>query len=1356
MFANLSLTLSRVFFVLFALSGIMSGFTAQADQIDDNYDVARYETIYQDSVGRLNQARALLDRLNARVQQTAARLDREVRELDQLAKQIEANNAVINNSNARVQQLEQSIRTARAEIAQLQREIPETQRALDEEQRRNQQLANQVAPADQEAKRLEGAAKEKSDDARVLAQSAATKRQALETARSEYASASVKLAKLEQEKAETQKQLDSLQARANQLANQLESAKKNIEALERSTAQEKAKYDDAEAKALEAEKLADEADRANAPDARGKRARARAMRSQAERAKRDYDIAAQNLEAARQQVTKLSAELDRVNARKAELQNKAGEQDQLIASARAEVAPYKQKVDAAEREHNEAQSLAKIAAGDARNAQAAADQARAKANELQSRFQASEKRLADLRQDVTSRQNRLTALTRAVANWDREQDTERQNAVAADQRNRQLGPRVAQQRRETQNAENEFRQASTDRDQSAAIVANEERQVQLSLARLEQVRENLRRGIADASDAGGSDGGSDGSVEGERVAQLNADTQGREIGERDGRLQGTREGINRARERGRAEGTELGRTEGNEAGDKAGREAGEREGRDQGNTAGLEEGYNLGKDEGYQESYPKGEAAGHQMGGFQKGRTEGYAQGRARAEAQGKADGETEGKREANDKYLNAQLHNVIIPNRVTETAQSASFDRPNFENYRPRRNFPQHPAMQRAYLEGYRTSFYNSAAARYDAVFPGLYEQIRSSVFEATRQDFANRDYPAERQRAFDEARDRAYQETYKLAEKKAYDDVFQPTYDEARQAALPVRHDEGRAVGLKQGFDEGKANAYNADLAQGRSEGDSAGFDENYSRVKQASKDRAFAEVEAYYRSNAVLRFEGTILADANTDGIFAPGESFSLMVTMSNFGVVAQNRKLSVSLSEATPGLVVEQGNVDLVGIPGQTRAAISDVAALRVSPNAAIDSTQSVVATVSYDGKVLDQSRLTIKVAFPYSVARVDKPSYPTPGQDNPVKVTIANVSSERSASNVTVRLESLDGLAQITAGTADLGKISAGTSVTKELAFSFAEENANKTLSFEVQVYEGNWLLGKTRFTTDTAKRWAYNPAAAGLVLIDSSDLAKRSEAAARALGLGYDLWDVRVEGQLTEDAAFKYIDKALVIPSVNGSYDAATATAVMHFLARSGQALVGMGQGAHRTAVGDVIESYAKELTSRSMYGNLAVSAANNFRANEPKALIVEMRDARGLEVRALSELVNGFNAVRRTMTDKIAVYLAASAAGDQAAIDVARDALVFELSKEMRDNKAVKGNNYKKNKAALKLTAYINTALSKQGADRKALLQLYPSLEQARHKVEEDHWYTREPIRGVLEPLKKAYEKEVLGRKGS
>jgi hypothetical protein len=299
------------------------------------------------------------------------------------------------------------------------------------------------------------------------------------------------------------------------------------------------------------------------------------------------------------------------------------------------------------------------------------------------------------------------------------------------------------------------------------------------------------------------------------------------------------------------------------------------------------------------------------------------------------------------------------------------------------------------------------------------------------------------------------------------------------------------------------------------------------------------------------------------------------------------------------------------------------------------------------------------------------------------------------------------------------------------------------------------VLEGNWLLGKRTFKVDSAKRWQYTADSAGLLVLTSGDLGKRADDASKLAGLGYDAYDVRVEGELTAEVALRYIDKGIVLPSVNSSLGDGSAAAIKAFLDAGGRVLAGEAEGAQRTAVGSVLAAFENNVASLSVE-DLTVYSGNQFKAGDTKAIVVEANDIRaGSTAKAAADLLE-FDLVRKSFTEKVSAYVAAVNGGVQSRIATASDAVIYELTREMADNKAIDGNNFNNNKAALKLTAYVNTALSKQGGERRGLLLLEPRIEDARTHYEKDGWFRSTPIHNVLKPLEKAYNQEVLGRKGN
>jgi hypothetical protein len=207
---------------------------------------------------------------------------------------------------------------------------------------------------------------------------------------------------------------------------------------------------------------------------------------------------------------------------------------------------------------------------------------------------------------------------------------------------------------------------------------------------------------------------------------------------------------------------------------------------------------------------------------------------------------------------------------------------------------------------------------------------------------------------------------------------------------------------------------------------------------------------------------------------------------------------------------------------------------------------------------------------------------------------------------------------------------------------------------------------------------------------------------------------------------------------------------------VKDFLDRGGLVYAGTTDSARRTGVGQVLGSAEQTVSSRQQLGDdLTAYQANFFTRSEPKFVIVEGKDARSETPAQIAQDLTMFELVRKGFTDKVSKFLAAVNSGSQDALETSRSVVLYDLVKEMRDNAAIKGDQFKKHRAELRLTALINTAMSKANPERKALLMLAPALEEARKQVEQDGWFKSTPIKDTLKPLQKAYDSEVLGRKG-
>ncbi|MBI3555628.1 MAG: hypothetical protein HY074_05140, partial [Deltaproteobacteria bacterium] len=1233
MLLSLSRTSLPFMAIVFAVS-TLTGLAARADgpisNNPDDYDVAKYQRLTDNAAARLRNARELLESLNRRFNEIGNHLANEQAELDALGRDAGANRQTIENSEIRIRQLRQSIETSQRELAQLQNEIPAVEVALLDEQRRHATLADHVAQAEQNATSLEAMARDRAARSQSLSQNADQKRQALAQAQAQLSEVTGKLQAAEAQRIALQKKIDDLRVSVPQVNRNLEAAKAAAATLETETAAKLAASQQAQASMALAEKEAADAERLHAPDALLKRRKANAARQAAVAAKSAYDASDRALTAARAQIASLDSALTAARTSLASAEQQFAAVDNQVVALRQQVAAFQPAVIAAQRESQQAQALAAAAATEAAQAQTQAMQARQTATDIRAGLASSEKKMGELQERVNQLHQRKSNLETAFAGWNTEIAAERQKIEQGRQRDRQLAEAMERKSRRVREIQAEYDGAGMDRDRAVAVARDTDHEFDFYRHRLAAVNANLAQGVAIAANDGMQDGGIDGASEGVRQGALRGQREGIEIGEREGRAQGLREGVERARLSGANDGQTVGTAEGTEKGTAEGRQQGQLLGTSQGREKGLTEGFEAGKSEGYAAGFPKGEEAGHAMGGLKQGADEGYAQGKARAQAEGSAKGAAQGTLKGHETFNNANLSDATLPNHAAaqpandqpgiaaspSDVKSANFDRPDWGNYNPHRGYP-HAEMQRSYNDSYQRAFYATAADSYDRTYPSAYDRSHRESFDRVRADYANREYPEQKKAAFDAAYSAARNAAFGPARDAAYRDTFAASFEAARQAALPERKEEGRAAGTTEGFEKGKSSAYDADLAQGRQDGDKAGWNENYQPSFDAAFAAAYAKVVAYFSQNAVLKFDGAVAADANADGVYAPGESVSLTVAIKNFGKVSQARggDVTVVLSAPTAGLVLDSPTDTIVQLPGQTRTVVTGVTSFRIAPTAEAGKTESLTMTLLQAGNAIGQATISITVGYPYAVSSIEHSDYPSSGMDNAISVKVRNGSSKSSANAVTARLVSLDGLATISGAAANLGALAAGETKTAPLSFTFTDANANKVLNFEVQIFEGDWLLGKRRFSVDSAKRWQYNADTTGLFVLSAGDSGKRADDASKLAGLGFDAFDVRVEGQLTSETALKYLDKAIVIPSVNSALGDGTAAALKDFLEHGGRLYAGQSDGADRTAVGSVIASFAGNLTALQIE-DLAVYQGNGFKADDSKSLLVVGQDA--------------------------------------------------------------------------------------------------------------------------------------------
>jgi len=1343
-FSMRTLRKEKLLITLTTLAFGLNGFAQNASlpsTSPDEYDVPKYQAIYQDAAQKLQNAQGLLQNLDQRLARANAVAQQEREKLADIDQKIRRNERGIRESQERMDRLHEEGRQAQQEMNQIERNLPELEKDIRAEEAKRDSLTKQHRSAQQNAERLEAVAKQKEAVIQPLRQAVETKRQAVAKLQGEVNELKTKAQALQTERDGLNATIAAKQGRVNALPGEIQQA---IAEVARTKAVHTAAVAEFDRLNTVAANLEQEASRQ--PRNRELRQRAIQARNAAKVAQKNAEVArARTVDAANKEKS-LKEEQAGIAAAVTEAQTKLTSVKQRLQEANQQLNPAKVNLEATEKELAVAKAELDRASPEANQARQEANQAREVAKTVKGVLEETEQKLSRKTERGKELRHRFSQLQKSIQDNRQASQNERNRIAEFSNDNQQLTRRFNRQVEVVQQADYEVQLSVRDRDHAAIVVQGAEEDAAAAASRLAQVESNLRAGIAIATEDGRADGSGDGVREGTRQGSSAGARDGQETGKREGREKGTAEGIAQARASGKEEGSRIGEAEGTRKGLEDGKAKGLAEGRERGRAEGLAAGYEAGFAEGDSTGYKDGIASGKASGAYEKGRVEGFAQGADRATREGTDKGQRDGYAKAEEEFMNAELSDQVLSNRSSSNRGapvSRLFGSTGWENRNPRRTYP-HPVLDDTYNRIYDESFTTSAGQAYERTYAENYSAAYDKAYGPAFEDYLNRDYSKEFTAAKKEAQKAAFDAAYDTNSKAAYAEAFGPAFDNAYSAALPERKAEGKRDGHKIGFERGKSEAVASELARGKADGNRQGFEQTYPKAYSAAEEKGHAQGVDFFTRNAVLAFDGGVPVDANDDGVFAPGEAVFLTVAVKNFGKASQRKPVEVNLSAISGELTVENAKDVLVPLPGQTRSVVTLVGGLRISPKAQPGSRMSAQMSVVHDGKVMGKTTLTFTVGFPYGIASLEAPGYAMPEQQNEIRVQVRNGSSKASASDVSVRLIAVDGAARIgSPESVILGKLESGESKAASFVFTFSEADAFKAMRFELQILEGAWVLGRREFAVNSAKRWTFRPEANGLLVIGSGDVAKRSESAAALAGLSYDLWDIRVEGQLTSEVLLKYAGKSVIVPAFHAAQDEFTARALVEFMDAGGNLFSGPVDT--RTAAGALVSRYAQNVETTSLDG-LRVSQANQFKAGAPKYMIA-ISDSDLNSAQTLAERLVTFEVMGRDMPGKVTTALAFENAGNASLAQVARHAILRDLLKEMFDDKAVDGDAFKNRKEQLQLTAFVNTILAKPAKERASLVQLYPELEKARKKLGSIFNRRRAHVKKVLKPLKKAFQ---------
>ncbi len=967
---------------------------------------------------------------------------------------------------------------------------------------------------------------------------------------------------------------------------------------------------------------------------------------------------------------------------------------------------------------------------------------------LESDQNQAKKSLDEVRGAVTSKSKEIQSLALKI-NQMRQQIEASQTQIA------QLQAPLQQQRAAIEQSKNALERNKQSRDQLSGNLEALSKTVLQARQRFEQVERNVQTASQVARHEGAQDGSQDGSIEGARVGAERGRIEGDARGTSDGQIAGTNAGISREQARGTQEGSALGFTEGTREGSLQGRVRAQEDGPKNGKVQGGTDGYKAAYQLAYAAAYPRGKTAGTQVGAYQAGHKEGYALGLERATREGQAVGSSEGTKKADDEFYSIELKQVNLPNDGAP-GLSRNFSSPDWErsqNFNPRRRYP-HPRIDLAYFDAYRRSFVDGASSTFDRVYADVFNDIARRAYNSAYTDFARREYPLERKAAFDLARAQAFQQAYDRNYIETYRAVYQPLYDAAYLAEYPLGQAKGQPDGDREGFNVGKSDSIIAETARGKSDGNAQGYADHYERIRAEARAASYARRVEYFSSNAVIQYAGAVLADSNSDDVVAPGENVSVTFAMKNFGKVSQSTEITAEIVSKSNGIDVTQGQTVLASLPGQSHTMVTGALKARVSSSANIGNRESLSVRLTQNSQVIGLTDLVFTTAYPYSVPQIRVASVAAPNVVIPVTVDVRNLSSKLSSKNVTVELISRDGLAQVRQSTAEIGRLRAGEARTANLSFSFDEDQAFKTLTFDLRVREENWVLGASSFTINSTKRWAHNASSLGLLVVTDNASARLSDELARLLGSSIDLWDTTIEGDLNPQALSNYRNRLLILSDLDSGLSSLSGQAIENHLRSGGKAYAVIDSRTRGTDASNRISRLASSLSKTEMQGMSVYQRLfrKGMLSVTNTKIAIDNQTVESGRTLALRLMIADL--ITKTLDEKMAAFAAAIASGNADRTALAREALLHDIRKEMEDNKDLDKDYFKNERQRTLLLSLVNSSLAKAGEVRKQFLRLYPDLNDIKGDVYSNIFHrARVQIEDILKPMKKAYESERAGR---
>ncbi|MFX3689203.1 MAG: hypothetical protein ACN6I0_00375 [Peredibacter sp.] len=614
---------------------------------------------------------------------------------------------------------------------------------------------------------------------------------------------------------------------------------------------------------------------------------------------------------------------------------------------------------------------------------------------------------------------------------------------------------------------------------------------------------------------------------------------GEEAGSVDGDIYAERLGVGNGLRDGDRDGTEAGTVAGQRASYERGSAQGEIEGRQEADLQGQRDGTALGTQQANVEVASErgsvdGRAQARSSDAEQVGQAQGRDAGLARAVKEGEIAGVAQGEKQAIAIHETQNLNNsnidgafkgafaAIVPSYPgfdCITVGSRRYYRDDFgwrrgryvidnqmcPNFRPSRHSEyartNRPILKEAfmdgYLRGYRTSRRGQFVQSIDNYYLSSYENSRSAAFA----EFSSRDYPRDREQGRSEGHRAAFDTRYPLVKEdyrvQAYErTLINPDVDSAdyTNTYASVRQSTYNRV-----YEQIRVANYN------QLEGQT--FAANIEEQTEIFRKKRYAQVDAVYKNNPVVKFvssqvtDGGIQGIAKNDGIYQPGETTLHSVTLINYGDKSADAVVAIN----------ENGDkVKLPSIPAKSKVEIKGAFTGSISTGAKIGSryqtnlkvTSPLTAeakiqgrhySVASRGEVISSDKKTLSVQYPLSLSGLGTSSELLINQANSLKVTAANNSKRKYTGPLKVELSVDSQTGIVTSDFNDLSELSGSKTINTAKILVASERDVYTPLNFTAKITKSGVTLGVLNSSYTTMAKAPYKKKAGKPVfVVDSS------------------------------------------------------------------------------------------------------------------------------------------------------------------------------------------------------------------------------------------------------------------------